>query len=186
MTKKLIFPFVFLVMASCSNSDDSNGEIPTSENTLTATVNGRSFASDEAFTEGNLFVNDFATIFTISATLVESDLGVAQVESISLAISFQNEEDFSTGRSFSSSSEDESIISVVGQYIIGESTLSDANATIASSAIENGEAFFRITALDTSSRTISGEFSFLALDESNGDEYRIANGRFNNVYYEIN
>ncbi|WP_350284821.1 hypothetical protein [uncultured Croceitalea sp.] len=182
--KKLLFTILLITTWSCSSSDDSTSETPVGT-LLTATVNGQDFAASDELVNATLTLGGIVNIFTVTGAFAESSSGMAKSESIGIVLSFDDETDFTNGTEWSSTNTD-TTNRVIGQYIIGAATLSEADAIIASTDANNGSAFLKITSLNTSSQTISGEFNFTAIDEDNGETYQIANGKFNNIGYQLN
>jgi hypothetical protein len=178
----VIITMVTLIIA-CSESNDVDPTIACGGSMLTGQVNGNNFAASDELVTAKLSPSGLTNIFVITGACATSISGAASSESIGLVVALENLDDFSEGNSWKSM--EESTNTVIGQYIIVQASLADADGVIASSDNMEGDAFFRITALNTTTQTISGEFNFTGIDENNGELYTITNGRINQVPYTV-
>lgn len=173
---------VTLIIA-CSESNSADPTIACGGSMLTGQVNGNSFAASDELVTAKLSPSGLTNIFVITGACATSISGAASSESIGLVLALENLDDFAEGNSWTSM--EESTNTVIGQYILVQATLADADGVIASSDNMEGDAFFRITALNTATQTISGEFNFTGIDENNGELYTVTNGRINEAPYTI-
>jgi hypothetical protein len=185
--KKTILLFLTIITFSCSKSanDDGLNDLTLAGTLLTARINGERYASDDENVVAELYDYGFGLQLILSGGTVISNPGFALVEGIGIGISFENMEELTNGAIWDSS-ESEDIRTVTGSYTYGNATLSSAETVLAGSNIGNGYAIFEITEINIQNTTISGEFSFLAIDEETGREFLVTQGKINNVTYTLN
>lgn len=182
----IILLLLSVITIACeSDSASDNPATLLGTNALSAIINDKPFSSLSEFTNAVVITNDFANFITITAASVEPDNTFAISESIGLVVSFTDLSEFRVSQTWQSGSMKIGE-SVVGQYIFVRGNQTSTEANIASSDTEDNKAKFTITALNTDERTLSGTFSFVGIDEENGDEYTVTNGVFNEITYQLN
>ncbi len=184
--KKLSLIVSILVFISCSSESNGGDENNQNRGTLlTAQINGQSYASDDQNVSATLFLSDSFSQFVIAGSYLDSEVGSAVSEGIGIGFTFENLDQLSPGAIWDSL-ENQGFRTVVGSYSFGAATLSSADVVLADSNQAGGYAIFEITALNTETNTISGDFSFLAIDEDTGQEYLVTQGKINEVPYTTN
>ena len=185
--KKIIFILLLATTFSCSNSDDS----PTEEllipgNKLTAKIDGQNFAAlDESTSAGFSQANSVTAILIAGGSTNPSSSNFS-TEAIGIALTIIQESEFTASSQWYVNSDNGDII-VAGAYSRGDSLNDTSNIIEASSDTDQlSSARIRITKLDRTLKTISGEFEFTAEDEETGQIYTITEGRFNDIQYDSN
>lgn len=184
INKILIGISIIVSLIGCSKSPGVvDPEIACGGSMLIARVEGDNFSAADELVTAKLTPSGLINTLVITGACASSVAGQASSESIGLVVAFDDIDDFAEGATILSAEEGPD--SVIGQYINGSATLVNAEAIIASSQNNNGDAIFRITSLNTTTQVISAEFNFIALDEENNQIYSITNGRTSNVPYTI-
>lgn len=172
--KKFIYLFsICSLFFNCSDDDDSTNS---SDSFISATINGESFMSDDSLLEetGLFFETGSFFGFSIGGFMNDGDLDAA-----TLAITFGGADfDMVINGSEFTNQEDANVLGFYMVTVNGEDIV-DA---------DSGEtaAFVKITSIDKINNIISGEFNFIATDETdNNATYNITNGVFNNINYIV-
>ena len=70
---------------------------------MTAQINGQSYTSDDENVSATLFIGDSFSQFVIAGSYLDSDVGSAVTEGISIGFTFENLEELSSGTTWDSS-----------------------------------------------------------------------------------
>lgn len=184
--KNLAASFILLTLfVSCAKDevkdtinnalDDGTGS------NITAIVNGEDFATTNL--ESTITAQMELITINGSEAYFLSIAGVSvlgpSLEAIGISFGDENFDELEVGKVHVGIATDSGL-----QYALGTYQLENGNETGASATTENTDnATVTITALDKANNTISGEFSFVAVDTDTGESFAVTEGKFTNITY---
>ncbi|MCM4156305.1 hypothetical protein DHD80_09855 [Gramella sp. AN32] len=176
----IIAIFLFFHFSCDTNDDNPNqieGELGNGE--TTALVNGESFEAPPGSTGGLLQPEAGGSenfyLFNITALVSLNNSG-SDRNIIALGLVGSNTDDIEAGTVWLANG---TVRAYTGSY---SEVRNEEIKVLASSKIGSGDSF-KLTAIDTEAKTISGEFSFSGEDLYSGNTYTVTNGKFKNVSY---
>ncbi|MEM9001845.1 MAG: hypothetical protein AAGB24_16420 [Bacteroidota bacterium] len=163
-------------IAEDMDDDSQDNDEALEGQSLTAKVNGVDFNNGEgliagAFTEES----GFYVIAIVAGEIIDDN----NVKAIGLAVSGFDFDTLEAGKEWTVVENETNFESAIGSYGEGE-TINDQDTD------ETLDIFVRITSIDKENRLISGEFTFIALDEDTNMEYVVTDGRFTDIFYGAN
>ena len=139
-----------------------------------AKVNGKQFGASLENVHAYITVTENVYTVAIGAGAVE---GLTLGKAIAIAFSGSDYDELNAGSTHNSTE---------GQYPAGagyEEHYTDSNEDYETDEVES--IYIKVTAIDKSNLTISGEFNFTAIDEDTNTTYTVTDGKFTNIPYEI-
>lgn len=185
MKKIITYILLTVFILSCSNSNDNDDLLLPEGTKLTAKINGQSFAAqDDTTSVGFSQSSNLAVLFLIGSQ-VDQNSSTFATGAISLAFTIELDATLEASSQWYTNSDD---VIVIGGYVFSDNPLNDEDPDISATSEDtnNSDARIRITQLDRTAKTISGEFEFTAFDENTGSTYTITEGRFNQIEYQTN
>lgn len=175
----------FILLVSCSKSDENTSDDRLKSNNITANVNGAVFSStgyghNLAKFRVALVNKDFFELIILGSATTNDNI----VKRITISAFVSEKSHLGIGLE---------IKTVPGEYVnnpyckftehiseIGKEEIEQVSAN----SYVTGIAHFKLTAVDKTNKTVSGEFSFTAYDADLDKQYDISDGTFNEVIYE--
>nr|WP_299070395.1 hypothetical protein [uncultured Allomuricauda sp.] len=180
MKNIVYFLFLMLLWACSSNSTDE--DVIDIGDKVSFRFNSAERNSLDDTATGSLTETTFGdtTIFALGIAAGFSDL-LGNVWGLAIIVTTTESLDSIEGKSWSSSNiyEYESFNAAYNEDFISEDL-------IEAESDENQSFLFTITELDTQNKTVSGNFSFEAIDTVSGETHQITDGKFNNINYTTN
>ncbi|MDH7914235.1 hypothetical protein [Winogradskyella sp. SYSU M77433] len=174
--KKIFCLFAMSIsLLACSVSDNSDGDSNPSGTFVSAKVNGSNFLADLGLSgiSAQLYENNSVFAFGLAAVDYEGGNNASTIGITFGGIDFGSVIDgfevFGDGQDF---------------YVSGQYAASINGNSSGGASDEN--TYLKISSIDKVNQVISGEFSFVAIDNDNPDvTYSVSEGTFNNVSYTI-
>lgn len=180
--KKIILLTLSILLIGCSSNDDgdSNGSGGSGFNGsyVKATINGNSYDAydedEDATTTGSFSDFGQAFIFVIGGSRIVDNTGV---EGVSFGITGADFDEVTSGFEISLDNNQ-------GYIMNGYYTYATLNQD-PTSDFDLSSGFFKVTSIDKTAQTVSGEFNFIGTDDD-GELYTVSNGEFFDVEYTVN
>lgn len=174
----LIFVLALTIIGISCSVEDSVPDDILGGGKVTATINGNKFESAKEYDKVEITTVSGVYIMVLSAGDAE---GISKLKGLAVVAS---------GADFSTLSAGKTWIEIGDKGEVGKAAAGysedDGSGEANDFDTEITEAIYiKITAIDKSKKTISGEFSFTVVDEDTGKKYKATNGKFTEVSYTL-
>ncbi|MET2986219.1 DUF6252 family protein [Aureibaculum conchae] len=173
----LLLFILIIVSTSCSVDDVVPDDILGGGN-ITATINGNKFESAVEYDKVEITTVSGVYIIALSAGDAE---GISKLKGLVLVASGEDFNVMNSGKTWDEAGSDNEVNKARAAY-----SEDDGNSEVNDFSAELTEAIYiKITSIDKSKKTISGEFSFTVVDEDTGKKYKATNGKFKKIPYTL-
>ncbi|KJD36024.1 hypothetical protein PW52_05245 [Tamlana sedimentorum] len=192
MKKLTIFPVLLITLLFTSCIEDIIEDVTELEGPVLAKANVQGYNFVSKLGGGTFTVyQDNSYKLVLSFTDLDDVTDVLRdIHTLGIFIYGQNFNNLSSGISYSELYQIETINEdnlggFLGVYWTGNLIEDEINYIGASSGVEGSSGTFKITALDTSNKIISGTFNFTTIEEGSTREITINSGEIINIEYDI-
>lgn len=183
--KKYFTLVIVAILMACSSNDDGGIDGFQADGTkLTARIDGRNFAAQDAATAAGFSQSDGIVVILVSGGSASVSSNTVTSEAIAILLTVFQEPAFEASSQWYENTMDGNVI-VAGAYTLTTDINDDEGEIDASTDFDGSNARVRITKLDRSTGLMSGEFEFIAWDSDIDEFYTITQGRFNDVQFEV-
>lgn len=174
----LIFVLALTIIGTSCSVEDVVPDDILGGGKVTATINGNKFESAKEYDKVEITTVSGVYIMALSAGDAE---GVSKLKGLVLVASGEDYSTLNSGKTWDEVGSNDEVNKARAAY-----SEDDGNSEVNDFSAELTEAIYiKITAIDKSKKTISGEFSFSVVDEDTGKKYKATNGKFTEVSYTL-
>ncbi|MDY7395663.1 DUF6252 family protein [Aureibaculum sp. 2210JD6-5] len=174
----LLLVFILIIITTSCSIDDVVPDDILGGGNITATINGNKFESAKEYDK--VEITSISNIYIIALSAGDAE-GISKLKGLVLVASGEDYATLKSGKTWNEPGISNEVNKARAAYSEddGSSETNDFDTEITE------DIYIKITSLDKSKKTISGEFTFTVVDEDTGKKYKATNGKFKEIPYTL-